>query len=75
MMTVVPIGGNTTPALLLGWASAVCLGDVLWDVALACAVAVEDARLVFDRPAADDSTLYPSDHIGIAARLRVESEA
>ena len=48
-----------------------CL-DYIW---LRGAVAVEDARLVFDRPAADDSTLYPSDHIGIAARLRVESEA
>ncbi len=35
MSTVVPIGGNVTPALLLGWASAVCLADGLEDVALA----------------------------------------
>ena len=28
-----------------------------------------DARLAFDRPAADDPTLYPSDHVGIVARL------
>ncbi len=37
MSTVVPIGGNVTPALLLGWASAVCLADELEDVALAFA--------------------------------------
>jgi len=42
MMTVVPIGGNITPALLLGWASAVCLGDELGDVALAFADDVAD---------------------------------
>jgi hypothetical protein len=35
MSTVVPIGGNVTPALLLGWASAVCLADDPVDVALA----------------------------------------
>lgn len=29
------------------------------------------ARLVFDRPAVGDPTLYPSDHVGVAARLRV----
>ena len=29
-------------------------------------------RLAFDRPAADDSTLYPSDHLGLAARVEVE---
>ena len=32
---------------------------------------VTSARLVFDRPAADDPTLYPSDHIGIAAQLEI----
>jgi len=37
MSTVVPIGGNVTPALLLGWASAVCLAGELGDVALAFA--------------------------------------
>ena len=37
MSTVVPTGGNVTPALLLGWASAVCLDDGLEDVALAFA--------------------------------------
>jgi endonuclease/exonuclease/phosphatase family metal-dependent hydrolase len=34
-------------------------------------VAVESARLVFDRPAPHDPTLYPSDHVGIAAWLRI----
>lgn len=29
------------------------------------------ARLVFDRPAADDPTLYPSDHIGIVATVEI----
>jgi hypothetical protein len=33
MSTVVPTGGNVTPALLLGWASAVCLDDEPGDVA------------------------------------------
>jgi len=42
MRTVVPTGGNVTPALLLGWASAVCLGDELEDVALAFADDVAD---------------------------------
>ena len=31
------------------------------------------ARLAFDRPAADDPTLYPSDHLGISAELEVGS--
>lgn len=44
-----------------------CL-DYIW---LRGAVAVESCRLVFDRPAADDPTLYPSDHVGLSARLRV----
>ena len=43
-----------------------CL-DYIW---VRGAVAVEEARLVFDRPAVGDPTLYPSDHLGIAARLR-----
>jgi endonuclease/exonuclease/phosphatase family metal-dependent hydrolase len=34
-------------------------------------IRVDSARLVFDRPAHDDPTLYPSDHLGIAARLDV----
>jgi endonuclease/exonuclease/phosphatase family metal-dependent hydrolase len=33
-------------------------------------LAVESCRLVFDRPAAGDPTLYPSDHIGLAATIR-----
>ena len=44
-----------------------CL-DYIW---VRGAVAVEDARLVFDRPAVGDPTLYPSDHLGLAARVRV----
>jgi endonuclease/exonuclease/phosphatase family metal-dependent hydrolase len=35
-------------------------------------VRVESARLAFDRPAADDPTLYPSDHLGIEARLQID---
>jgi hypothetical protein len=40
--TVVPAGGNVTPALLLGWAAAVCCGAELECVALAFAVDVGD---------------------------------
>jgi endonuclease/exonuclease/phosphatase family metal-dependent hydrolase len=32
---------------------------------------VESARLAFDRPDPDDSTIYPSDHFGIAARIEI----
>ena len=32
-------------------------------------IAVESCRLAFDRPAADDPTLYPSDHLGLSARI------
>ena len=32
---------------------------------------VDSARLVFDRPAPDDPTLYPSDHLGIATVLEI----
>lgn len=34
-------------------------------------IEVESCRVVFDRPAVDDPTLYPSDHFGLVARLRV----
>jgi endonuclease/exonuclease/phosphatase family metal-dependent hydrolase len=44
-----------------------CL-DYIW---LRGAVRVEGARLTFDRPAVGDPTLYPSDHIGIAAHIVV----
>ena len=44
-----------------------CL-DYLW---VRGAIRVEEARLVFDRPAVGDPTLYPSDHLGIAARVVV----
>ena len=42
-----------------------CL-DYIW---VRGAVAVESCRVVFDRPAVDDPTLYPSDHVGLSARL------
>jgi endonuclease/exonuclease/phosphatase family metal-dependent hydrolase len=35
------------------------------------AVRVESARLAFDRPAVGDPTLYPSDHLGVAAQVRI----
>ncbi len=44
-----------------------CL-DYIW---LRGSIEVEEARVVFDRPAVDDPTLYPSDHFGLAARIRV----
>jgi len=44
-----------------------CL-DYVW---LRGSAAAEACRLVFHRPAVDDSTLYPSDHLGLTARLRV----
>jgi endonuclease/exonuclease/phosphatase family metal-dependent hydrolase len=44
-----------------------CL-DYIW---IRGAVRVASARLAFDRPAADDRSLYPSDHLGIAAHLEM----
>ena len=44
-----------------------CL-DYIW---IAGAIAVESCRLAFDRPAVGDPGLYPSDHLGLAARLTV----
>lgn len=42
--------------------------DYIW---VRGAVAVESCRLVFDRPAATDPGLFPSDHRGLSAVLRV----
>jgi len=44
-----------------------CL-DYIW---VRGAIAVEACGLAFDRPAVDDRTLYPSDHFGLSARIRV----
>jgi hypothetical protein len=44
-----------------------CL-DYIW---LRGAARVGSARLVFDRPDPADGTLYPSDHLGIAAVLEI----
>ena len=44
-----------------------CL-DYIW---VRGAVRVVSARLVFDRPAVDDPGLYPSDHVGVAARVEI----
>ena len=44
-----------------------CL-DYVW---LRGAAAAESARLVFDRAAPGDPTLFPSDHLGIAATVRI----
>jgi hypothetical protein len=35
------------------------------------AIAVETCRLAFDRPAVGDPGLYPSDHLGLSARLTI----
>lgn len=42
--------------------------DYIW---VRGAIEVEDARLAFNRPDPEDPTLYPSDHFGIAAHVRV----
>jgi endonuclease/exonuclease/phosphatase family metal-dependent hydrolase len=44
-----------------------CL-DYIW---LRGSVRAVDARLTFDRPAVTDPTLYPSDHLGLAAHVVV----
>ncbi|HEX6868279.1 MAG TPA: endonuclease/exonuclease/phosphatase family protein [Candidatus Limnocylindrales bacterium] len=44
-----------------------CL-DYIW---VRGAARVESARLAFDRPDPLDPTIYPSDHLGIAARLAI----
>ena len=44
-----------------------CL-DYIW---VRGAVRVESAQLVFDRPHPEDPTIYPSDHLGIAAWLEI----
>jgi endonuclease/exonuclease/phosphatase family metal-dependent hydrolase len=44
-----------------------CL-DYIW---IRGAVRAIDCRLVFDRPAAEDPTLYPSDHFGLATHLEI----
>ena len=44
-----------------------CL-DYIW---VRGAARVESARLVFDLPDPEDPTIYPSDHLGIAARLEI----
>jgi endonuclease/exonuclease/phosphatase family metal-dependent hydrolase len=44
-----------------------CL-DYIW---VRGSITVEHAALAFDRPAADDPTLYPSDHLGLRAQIRV----
>jgi endonuclease/exonuclease/phosphatase family metal-dependent hydrolase len=45
----------------------ICI-DYIW---LAGAVRATSARVVFDRPSASDPTLYPSDHIGLAAEVAI----
>ena len=42
--------------------------DYIW---VRDAVAVESARLAFDRPDPEDPTLYPSDHLGISTHLAI----
>jgi endonuclease/exonuclease/phosphatase family metal-dependent hydrolase len=46
-----------------------CL-DYIW---LRGAVRATNSTLAFDRPAVGDPTLYPSDHLGISARLEIGS--
>ena len=44
-----------------------CL-DYIW---VRGSVVIESARLAFDRPDPGDPTLYPSDHLGVSARLEI----
>lgn len=44
-----------------------CL-DYIW---VRGAITVESCRLAFDRPSVDDPTLYPSDHFGLSAHIRI----
>ena len=44
-----------------------CL-DYIWVTGV---VTVASCRLAFDRPDPDDPTLYPSDHLGLSARLEI----
>ncbi|HUQ43066.1 MAG TPA: endonuclease/exonuclease/phosphatase family protein [Candidatus Limnocylindria bacterium] len=44
-----------------------CL-DYIW---IRGAITAESCSLAFDRPAVGDPTLYPSDHLGLAARVRL----
>ncbi|MBA2300734.1 MAG: endonuclease/exonuclease/phosphatase family protein [Chloroflexi bacterium] len=44
-----------------------CL-DYIW---VRGSVAIESARLAFERPDPEDPTLYPSDHLGVSARLEI----
>jgi hypothetical protein len=59
MRTVVPTGGNVTPALVLGWASAVCLDAELDCVALAFAVEAGEDDVDEDDPVLADDTAVP----------------
>lgn len=36
-------------------------------------ITVESCALAFDRAAVDDATLYPSDHFGLSARIRLDA--
>jgi endonuclease/exonuclease/phosphatase family metal-dependent hydrolase len=44
-----------------------CL-DYIW---LRGPITANSCQLEFDRPAVDDATLYPSDHFGLSARIRI----
>ena len=48
-----------------------CL-DYIW---LRGEATIESARVVFDRPAVDDTGLYPSDHFGLSALVRLGGSA
>lgn len=50
----------------LGWAG--CLDYIFVSPAVKC---VKSARIFCDQPAADDETLYPSDHVGLLVELEV----
>ena len=51
--------------------SPACL-DYIWTRG---AISVNSARLAFDRPHPEDPTLYPSDHLGVAAHLSIGAAA
>jgi endonuclease/exonuclease/phosphatase family metal-dependent hydrolase len=46
--------------------------DYLWRAPRTAPLRTLDARLFLDQPAPNDSTLYPSDHVGVLARVAFE---
>ncbi len=55
-------------ALVAGEEEARCLDYIF----VSRGIRARDARLIFRHPSPDDSTLYPSDHVGLLVRLEID---